>query len=235
MLSRNWITEHTLDFEYKKYQFLSYISKTESNFKKKKLQPFLPDITMHLDDLLKLKNERLKLQSEVNFVLSGFNFKETKLHYAANEEEEKILEPLDKILDFTEPILKNTIEIGNEIKQEAEQSIHVYTLGIVPLYKDEGIIIIDLQRKNKALFFEYAVNNISTSASNIAIKTTFIQSFSLSISNTIYSVKLNFLKNYRKIPVPATFVVESEGIYPIKETLLPIATQKLIAELSKPN
>jgi hypothetical protein len=43
------------------------------------------------------------------------------------------------------------------------------------------------------------------------------------------------LKNYRKIPVPTTFVVESENEYPIKETILPIATQKIVDELSKSN
>lgn len=235
MLNKNWITEHTLDFEYKQYQFLSYINKAESHFRKKKIQPFLSEITMHLEDLMKLKNERQRLKTEVNFFLSGVDLKEAKLHYAANKEEEMILEPIDKILDFTEPILKSTIEIGKEIKQKAEQTIHVYSLGIVPLYKEEGIIILDLQKIKKAFIFEYALNNISSFASHITVKTTFIQSYILSVSNTIYSVKLDFLRNYRKIPVPATFVVESDGAYPIKETLLPIATQKLITELSKPN
>lgn len=235
MLNKNWITEHTLDFEYKQYQFLSYINKAESHFRKKKIQPFLSEITMHLEDLMKLKNERQRLKTEVNFFLSGINLKEVTLHYSANKEGEMILEPIDKILDFTEPILKSTIEIGKEIKQKAEQTIHVYPLGIVPLYKEEGIIILDLQKIKKAFIFEYALNNISSSTSRIEVKTTFIQSYVLSISNTLYSVKLDFLRTYRKIPVPATFVVESDEVYPIKETLLPIATQKLITELSKPN
>jgi hypothetical protein len=235
MLSRGWITEHTLDFEYKQYQFLSFISKAESSFRQKKLQPYLPEITMHLDDLIKLKNERHRLKTKVNYFLSGFDFENMKMHYSVKQEDEKTLESLDKILEFTEPILKSTIETGNEIKQKAEQKIHVYTLGIVPIYKDEGIIILNLQRKSRAFIFEYAINNISSVNSDFNIKTSLIHSSSTSITNNIHVLKLNFLKNYRKIPVPTTFVVESENEYPIKETILPIATQKIVDELSKSN
>ena len=47
MLSKNWITEHHLDSEYKRYVLLGYLKKVSEKFDQSLLYPHLSDLKDH--------------------------------------------------------------------------------------------------------------------------------------------------------------------------------------------
>ena len=62
-LSNNWITEGTIDFEYKKYMLLAYLRDIDACFKDEKLYPPFADLIQHHRNLLHLRNQ-LNLMEE---------------------------------------------------------------------------------------------------------------------------------------------------------------------------
>ena len=57
-LSKNWITEGIIDFEYKKYILLAYLQHIKSEFDERKLYPMLSDLFFHYQNLLQFKENK---------------------------------------------------------------------------------------------------------------------------------------------------------------------------------
>ena len=60
-LSKNWITENHIDFEYKKYVLLAYLQNVSDNFSDHRLYPFLSDLVEHYRSLKILKDNKKNL------------------------------------------------------------------------------------------------------------------------------------------------------------------------------
>jgi hypothetical protein len=60
-LSKNWITENHIDFEYKKYMLLAYLQHVSEDFTETKLYPSLSDLVAHYRNLLSLKESKQNL------------------------------------------------------------------------------------------------------------------------------------------------------------------------------
>ena len=50
-LSKDWLTQGLIDFEYKKYLLLAYLQKAKKSFEKVELYPFLADLVFHYRNL----------------------------------------------------------------------------------------------------------------------------------------------------------------------------------------
>ncbi|WP_332367959.1 hypothetical protein [Spirosoma telluris] len=55
----------------------------------------------------------------------------------------------------------------------------------------------------------------------------FVETVRKSLANTVENIKLDLIRRHRYLPNPATYMLESKRIYPVQETLLPIARQLL--------
>lgn len=232
MLLENWITDYTLDPEYKQYIALAYIRKTENHLLQNRLHPYLPELQKHLQNMYKLAAERKKMQEAVNRELKEIDWENKCLKYHIKEENEKLWQPIDSIIRFSIPLFENAISKGKEVEKEISQYLSFYTLGIIPLYKKEGILLLsDLQSKIAYAFLYFNGLYNALGSKWINTQTRFIAFKKLTIAHTIHSFKMELMKSFRQIPAPATFVLESKKKIPIKETLLPIAIEKLTSEL----
>ena len=76
MLSENWITDKTTDFEYKKYTVLAYLQSVYNSFSLKELYPVLPS----LDDRHNQLELFIKNKQTINQI-SVFNLKNVFIYY----------------------------------------------------------------------------------------------------------------------------------------------------------
>ena len=57
-LSPNWITEKHIDFEYKKYLLLAYLTEVNNHFEKNILYPCFSDVIEHYKNVTSLKQHK---------------------------------------------------------------------------------------------------------------------------------------------------------------------------------
>ena len=57
-LSKDWLTQGLIDFEYKKYVLLAYLQTVKKSFGKVELYPFLADLVFHYRNLVAVKENK---------------------------------------------------------------------------------------------------------------------------------------------------------------------------------
>ena len=57
-LSKDWLTQGLIDFEYKKYVLLAYLKTVKQSFGKVELYPFLADLVLHYRNLTAVKENK---------------------------------------------------------------------------------------------------------------------------------------------------------------------------------
>ena len=61
-LEKDWFVKGLIDFEYKKYILLDYLSKVSKRFANTQLYPFLADLIFHYKNLQNVRNSRASLK-----------------------------------------------------------------------------------------------------------------------------------------------------------------------------
>jgi len=129
------------------------------------------------------------------------------------------------------PKIKAYLDNGKEIYDFIEDNLKLYPVGLIPLRKEEGYMILAGQKK-EYLVYNYIMSIFSTPTDKYrSLQTTYLKSYKKSISNTLINIKSDLIKTYKKLPNPATYVVESDINIPVRETFLPIAKKMLVAQL----
>lgn len=105
-------------------------------------------------------------------------------------------------------------------------------VGIVPIYKQEGYVLIQEGAKETRLY-EYKVSLFEQEHESYrGIHTRYLTSYQHSISNTFENIKRDLLKHYTKLPNPATYAIELKLSLPLIETVEPVAKRMLIKYIS---
>ncbi len=231
-LSNNWITEGTIDFEYKKYLLLAYLRDIDQSFKNEKLYPPFADLIQHHRNLLHLRHQLNLMEEQFPKAISEVDLQRMKLLFEKINED-KVVEEIENIINYALPEMEAKIKNGIEIYEEVEHKLHVFSLGLIPLYKDDGYFLISDFVKRNILLYDYHFTIFANSTEQFrAVKTNFVKSYKLSISNTYEKIKYDLIKADKSNPTPATFVVEFKDNIPYRETLLPVAKRSLVQFIS---
>ncbi|MBT6438845.1 MAG: hypothetical protein HOB26_10720 [Flavobacteriales bacterium] len=217
MLSENWITDKTTDFEYKKYTVLAYLQSVYKSFGLKELYPVLPSLDNHHNQLELFIHNKQAINEIAHKRIIGIDWKKLKLNY--DHEIKMSLPHIDRIVDFTLPLFKNAIENGETLKEEIQSAISIEPLGIVPLYQNEGFLLFHPPAKKTTWVYRYSCNTLTHSGSYIY---KYVTDYALSIKNTFYEIK-STLATFSELKTPATYLISSENHYPAKEAFIPLA------------
>jgi hypothetical protein len=231
-LSNNWITEGTIDFEYKKYVLLAYLKDIDSNFKNEKLYPQFADLIQHHRNLIQLKYQIEKMDSSFQKEVKEIDLQNMKLVFEQLKADD-VIDEIQSIIDYSLPEMETEIKKGIEIYEDVEHKLHVFSLGLIPLFKDDGYFIISDFVKKNVLLYDYQFS-IFTNADKPyrAVKTNFVKSYPLTITNTYEKIKYDVIQSNKHNPTPATFVIEFKENIPYRETLLPVAKRSLVQFIS---
>lgn len=219
-LDPNWITKGSLDFEYKKYILLDYITKVKKKLLSYEIYPYLSDLIEHYRSLKELLTQKDTLE---NKQLIGIDFEKFELLY--DDVDDELFLQIEKIIKFSLQQFGECILIGKKLYDEIDNEINFFHVGILPNYFNEGYII---TITNKINLYSYLMNKVIMDDINYRIVIT------RKIETDIDSILISpdTIKEKYILPlcdyVPATFTGHIDRPISIDETLLPILKRKII-------
>ena len=233
MLSKNWILEGCPDLEYKQYILLAYLKETRDSFEKNELYPPLAELVEHFNYLYGIQKNNELLKDELPKNLKSVDIPNLQLIYEKINPENPSLQHIFEVIDYALPRIKENLNEGVARYEYVESNLSIEPIGLLPIYKKEGYLLID-QEKHLTYVYRYQVANITTTDEKlVSIHTRLIETEKRSISNHHHQIKLNLIRKYRELPNPAAFSVRTSGDYPLKPTLLPVTERLLLRQLSE--
>lgn len=231
-LSETWFAEGYIDFELKKYTLLAYLQEVNKYFNENKLYPQLADVIFHYNNLVAFRENKKFLQEHFPKKLTGIQMEKLQTLYEQMIGDDELMQELEEIINYSAPTLKNTINNGTEIYEFVEDKLIICPVGLIPLDTNEGYFF--LSSGNKATrVYHYRLSIFEKHDEKYrSIKTTFIDLWRRSMSNTYENIKAELIRNRNELPNPAVYAVEIGLSFPMDETLLPIAKRSLVKYIS---
>ncbi len=228
-LDDNWLTEGLMDFEYKQYVLLAYLSEVKKCFDLARLYPPLSDLVFHYQNLLALKDQKQILHKRFPQKLSKADLDSLKLQYKQVVEDDALMKLIEDVVEFALPQMKSLLEEGKDLYTFVEEHLEISPVGISPLHKLEGYFFIAHHDSKDTDVYWYQVSVLENASERFrAIQTHFVERFAQSLAHSFEQIKLELVRRNKDLPNPATYLVYSNLSFPLKETLLPIAKRALV-------
>lgn len=232
-LSKNWLTEHVIDAEYKRYVLLAYLADVHQNFDERKLYPHFSELIDHYNQLVALKENTQNLYNAFPEQAKQLDMENLRINYEKIVQNDKLMAELEEIIDFSIPQFHHYLKAGKEIYDYIESRLRVEPVGVVPLYTNEGYMFVLYPNSHETAVYEYQITIYTEKEEKYrALYTTHIATYNRSIINTPEHMKIELIRAIPKLPNPAVFAIESEIELPYLETYLPIAKRALVKKLA---
>lgn len=233
VLSNNWLTEGLIDFEYKKYVLLAYLQEVKHCFNEKKLYPFLQDLVFHYQNLMMLKENKQLIRESFPERIANADFESLKIVYEDIVKDDETMNEIEDIISFSIPEFKKYLAEGKDLYDFFESKMEISPIGITPLYPDEGYLFIAEKDKRETRIYEYQISIIqNVNEKYRGVYANHIETKRRSIGETFERMKTELIKERKKLPNPATYVIETKVNCPLDESLLPIAKRLLVKYVS---
>ena len=232
-LSKSWFAEGLMDVEYKKYILLAYLKFVSRKFTRTELYPHLSELVSQYRNLELFLEKENNLYEKFPSEIKGLDWQNFKIAYQKVIEDEELMESIRTIIQWSLPKIQVSLEEGKEIHEFLEKNINLSPVGIEPLTKEEGYLLIQNGPEPTTRVFSYEITIFEQSEAKYrSVKTRHLQDYTRNFVNTVNSIKSELIREFRELPNPATYAVESDIEMPLKPTLLPIAKRMLIKHLS---
>lgn len=228
-LPKNWITEGTIDFEFKKYELLAYLKSSSQSFQSLKIYPPLADLIEHHRLLEELKNSKDAVRNLFPKAISHLDLNSGKISYFSKVPDDTIMREINQIGEFARPRIKKKIDEGIEIFEFVKDQLEFEPVGILPIYKREGYLMLTRESNAEVYVFRYKSSLLEYAGDRFRnISFWLIQTFTRSLTQTFEQIKLKLIREIKELPNPATWRIHSQQYFPLEETLLPISKRLLL-------
>lgn len=231
-LNKNWITEHLIDFEYKKYQLLAYLQEVKENYTNTRVYPWLSEVIDHYRNLLSVKktSEEIKAGGKE---LKGINWKDLKLDYETTEEDDEIIREIKQIIDYSLPLFFSNIKEGKLIYDFVEEKLSMKAIGITPLVTDEGYLFLHCESQPDVYIYQYQLSFFSVENERMrSLSTEFLESRETTLTYSYEKLKHDLIAEKKDLPNPAVYAIDCAVTVPLNETLLPIAKRYFVGKMT---
>jgi hypothetical protein len=232
-LKHDWLTEGLIDFEYKKYVLLAYLKDVKKRFNQSELYPFMSDLIFHYRNLLKVKENKELIYENFPKTLTRVDFEKLQLTYKKIMEDSDIMKEMEDIIAYALPRIEETLEEGRELFEFVEEHIELLPVGVSPIYANEGYLFINVNESIDVAVYRYQVTFFEHAEEKYRnITTRFIGNEMKSINKTFENLKIYLSRTFTELPNPATFLASVKLVFPVQETVLPVAKRMLVREIS---
>jgi hypothetical protein len=232
-LSVNWFIEGSIDFEHKKYLILSYLQDINKHFHKSRLYPDLGDLIFHYNNLLNFKKNKFLMQQAFPQRLTKADIEAVELTYEKMIADNELMQEIEQIISYSIDKIDPAIRVGKEIYDFVESRLDISPVGVVPLIPYYGYFILRNGEDKQNLVYEYQITIFEGKDDKYrGINTQFITDYSANFINTPESIKIQLISHRKHLPNPAVYRVESDILFPLEQTLLPVAKQSLVKYIS---
>lgn len=231
-LSKTWLTDHLIDFEYKKYLVLDYVQAVESYYKRSELYPYLPDAIGHFRNLDTLRQNADMIRQEAFKTASGFDWHNLSIQYHTPSFDNEAMEEVNRIIDFALPNFQVLVQHGKALYDDVEKHLSMSAVGIVPMRTREGYLFLDEASTRQLHVYQYAICNIEDiHEQSRMLGLQFVADYHVSIRWSYENVKYDLIKTRRDLPNPAAYVISCDLGVPFRETFLPVAKRYFMQRL----
>lgn len=200
-LRPGWFLQGLWDAEYQQYRLLAYLARVRKEYLAQRLYPHLADLVASYEELRALSRQ------------------------VEDSDPTPELETLQEILTFSLPRLESSIEEGRLLYETIAQYLYVQVVGVVPMYRDEGYVLLRRGTEREIHVYLYELRRMyDAQGQQIAIRLSFVATYDQA---GFLSVREKLLAERKDLPVPLTLGVESPWELPIEPTLLPIIQRAL--------
>lgn len=235
-LTKNWLTEKHIDFEYKKYLLLAYLQDVKQNFDSTRLYPWLAQLIEHYKNAVSVRDNKQTLKENFPHRISGIDSSSGKLSYELLVKDDELMKELENIVEYAIPQFETRVEEGKSIYDIVEEHLYIQPVGIIPLNTEFGYMFLKGGDAADTNVYEYQITFWETASEKYkAIHAHYVKSYKKNISTTFQSMKSDLMRENKRLPNPAAYAIESEMVLPLEETFLPIAKRMLVRHLSQPN
>lgn len=232
-LSKNWITEKHIDFEYKKYVLLAYLQEVSKHFEITKLYPSLAELVDHYRSVKSIKENKQNLFGGVTGHIKTIDAEKLNIIYEKLVNDDTLMEEIEKILDFSIPQFETQLNEGKKIYDYVEGHMNVFPVGILPLNAHEGYMFLKGGESSGTNVYEFRITIFEQPEEKFkGIYTQFVKFYSHSFIHTFESIKTDLIRENKVLPNPAAFALETEIQIPMEETFLPIAKRAVVRYVS---
>lgn len=231
-LTKNWITDGLIDAEYKRYIMLAYLKTVAEQFRENRLYPCLAEVVSHHENLLLIRRSQQALQSVFPREMKGVNLKDQKLEYISLLPETEEMKHIQEIVDQALPAFQHILEQGRSIYDFVESQLDIEPVGISPLYKSEGYVLLHDAHIKDISIYRYKLSRIARSDGKYStLETKFLGRKVKSLGLSFEEVKRELIEQHPDLPNPACFKVETDLRFPLIETYLPVSKRMLMRAL----
>lgn len=232
-LSSTWFTEHLIDFEYKKYQLLGYLNEVRANFSRTKIYPSLSELIGHYQNLISFRSQTRNIETRNKSQLVSMDWEKLRLNYVSSHEQSEVLDELNQIADYAIPMLKNSVEAGKELYEFVESQLKLAPVGLTPLKKEEGYLMLQTATFNFVDVFQYRFSFYQANTDRFrTLATTYLGRRSLTFFYTPDKIKSELLFEKPELPNPAVYCITATSLFPMDETFLPVAKRFFVSKIS---
>jgi len=233
-LSQTWFAEGYIDFELKKYTLLAYLQQINKYFNENKLYPQLSDLIFHYNNIVAFRENKKYLQEHFPKKLTGIQIEKLQVLYEQMIADDDLMQELEAIINYSADEMKTTISNGTEIYEFVEENLTITPIGLIPLDIQEGYFFLSAGNTRSTHVYQYRLSFFEKHDEKFrSIKTNYVEKMYRSMANTYESLKSELIKNRNDLPNPAVYSIETELIFPVEETLLPIAKRSLVKFISQ--
>jgi hypothetical protein len=232
-LNKNWITEHQIDFEYKKYVLLAYLQHVSESFTEYKLYPYLSDLVEHYRNLKALKDNKSTLYNLFPERLKSADMEQFKVIYEKIVQDDAIMLEIENILEFSILQMEYYLKEGKKIYDFVEDKMNIYPVGLIPLNSENGYLFLKEGGSTDTKVYEYHISIFENPQEKYrGIHVCYVASYEKSLLNTFEAIKSDLIRYNKNLPNPAAFVVETEIAIPFAETFLPLAKRVIVKKIA---
>jgi len=223
------------DWESNQYKILIKVKEWLQDFHKNKLFPAIEEsvqFNLSLEDILR---ENIECKLWFDNEIRGRKVNERIMVY---EKAHQIGNQLDKLLTFIDWSLKlnkPVLEEGRIIKNFVDENLDIKRISPVEKnYHGKGYFTLPDNKKEVLNIYLYEII-WDWSQENLyqRITSTKVRSIPLNlIHSSMEDTMINFINNSQSLHEPVVFVIETDLDFPYKETIFPIAEEKLLKHLS---
>lgn len=227
-LTENWFIEGLHDFEYKKYNLLAFLKGVHNRFNQTHLYPAFSELIFHYRNLIEFQDSKQSFLDGLKKTFKGIDLENLRLEYESAKDDERMQEVI-QVVEYAIPLLKTSLEEGKSIYEVIDEQIEIESVGVMPLHREEGYLLLRAGNSKEVKVLEYRVTLFEGSGERFrGLQTKVVGSFGVSLVNTMETIKLELIRNRSKLPNPATFAVVSRYHFPVQESLVPVAKRKFM-------
>lgn len=228
-LSETWFVEGRIDFELQKYRLLAYLQEVTQDFNESKLYPKLSDVVFHYNNLTAFRDNKRFLQDQFPKRLEGLNLQRLEVIYEKMLADDAVMSELEDIVQYASGELRAAVQEGATIYDFVERQLLVEPVGILPLYRDEGYLLLRYGNHRETRAYNYTITIFEKEQHRFkGLRMSYVNSWTGGIVNTYERIKLDLIRGNALLPQPAVYFAETSLSLPLEETLLPVAKRSLV-------